>query len=104
MPRQSLLTQLNNISTHVQNLLIDEKKFLKESIKLIDKESEPDEIRKLTEKHNKAADSFCRLIDFEIFRFLGINSNEASEIYNILKYLGVYDFNVSDTEEYQKKL
>lgn len=104
LPSKHLLPQLKNVSTHVQNLIIDEKKFLKESSKLIDKESDPDEIRKLTEKHNKVADSICRLIDFDFFTLLGINAKEALEIYKTIKYLEIYDFNVSDTEEYQKKL
>lgn len=103
LPNQTLLDCLHNTTNHIKNLLLDETNFLKESTKLTDK-GDKDEAQRLTEKHNKAADSTCRLMDIEIFKCFGFSSEEALEIYKTLKYLDIYEFNIGEKTEYQKNL
>ena len=105
LPNDSLRDQLkkSQIFIHANNIILAEKKFLRDLKKSEDK-NEKDEIRKLIKHHNNYADGICRLIDIEIFKCLNIPSDDAVEIYKTLSSLDVYDFEVTAKKEYEKDL
>jgi len=64
-----------NMRGIVQNILLEEKKYLKEAIRLVGDEKK-DDLNKLTRDHNKRVDSYCRGIDIETFKYIGARYSE----------------------------
>jgi hypothetical protein len=103
LPNKMFFERCVNINNDVKNLILEEKKFLKEAAKLTDKDNR-EEMEKLTNKHNESGDSCCRSIDIDIFKYLGIRSGEAMDIYKTLKDLDVYDLRVGENKTFQDSL
>lgn len=72
-------------------------------IKSIDRDN-TEEVRRIRERHNEVGDSHCRSMDIKIFKYLGVNSEEALEIYKTLNYLDLYDLKVTEKKQFQKDL
>lgn len=93
LPRETYGDFYRSLDQSSQNLILEEKKFMKEINRLVAKGGlDTQQQDKLRERHNAKADGMCLALDKEVYRFLGLSKDETEFIANTIRELRLTDF------------
>lgn len=87
----SFLMSNDDICSSVNNIIVEEKKFLSAIRNAKKKEKKSEELLHLTDSHNTSCDKLITSIDKLIFNNLKLNRDEIKFIYDGLKEMNIHD-------------
>ncbi len=105
LPKQDIYNSMKtDIGNYVNNIIIEEDKFLKDAVKIEDKKEDNKHLADLVAKHNSSLDRICFSLDLCIFKNMSINEKQAGQIYDALNKLNIYNYGVKDNKEFSNNI
>lgn len=105
LPKQDIYNSMKtDIKNYVNNIIIEEDKFLKDAVKIEDKKEDNKHLADLVVKHNSSLDRICFGLDLCIFKNMSINEKQAGQIYDALNKLNIYNYGVRNNKEFSNSI